>query len=91
MSGALDLYCALLDIEVPPEKARAVVEAFATLKKEPTVHDRGDAAAVRQLQHGLDENWWDMRLNAMTDEITLKVGVLILFLLAWAILMHRLA
>ncbi len=29
MSGALDLYCALLDIKVPPEKARAVVDALA--------------------------------------------------------------
>jgi hypothetical protein len=91
MSGALDLYCALLDIEVSPEKARAVVEAFATLKKEMSVRDRGEAAALRQLQQGLDESWWDLRLKAMTDEITLKVGGLVLFLLAWAILMHRLA
>lgn len=92
MSGALDLYCALLDIEVPPEKARVVVEALVTLKKEMSVHDRGEAAAaLRQLQQGLDENWWDLRLKAMTDEITFKVGGLVLFLLAWAILMHRLA
>lgn len=89
MSGSLDLYCALLDIEVPPEKARAVVEAFATLKKDMAVRDRGEAVALRQLQQGLDENWWDLRLNAMTDEITLKVGGLALFLIAWAILMHR--
>jgi hypothetical protein len=90
MSGALDLYCALLDIEVPPEKAQAVVEALAALKKDMAVRDRGEAAALRQLQQGLDENWWDLRLKAMTDEITLKVGGLILFLTAWAILMHRL-
>ena len=44
-----------------------------------------------QLQRGLAENWWDLRLNAMTDEITLKFGGLILLLTAWEILMHRLA
>ena len=91
MSGALDLYCALLDIEVPPEKARAVVEALVTLKKEMSVRDRGEAVVLRRLQQGLDENWWDLRLNAMTDEITLKVGGIILFLTAWEILLHRLA
>jgi hypothetical protein len=91
MSGALDLYCALLDIEVPPEKARSVVEALVTLKKEMSVRDRAEAVVLRPLQQGLDENWWDLRLKAMTDEITLKVGGLVLFLLAWAILMHRLA
>ena len=91
MSGALDLYCALLDINVPPEKARAVVEALGALKQEMAVRHRSEAAALRQLQQGLDENWWDLRLNAMTDEITLKIGGLVLFLLAWAILMHRLA
>ena len=89
MSGALDLYCALLDIEVPPEKARAVVEALAAARREMTVRDRGESVALRQPQQEFDENWWDLRLNAMTDEITLKIGGLVLFLLAWAILMHR--
>jgi hypothetical protein len=91
MSGALDLYCALLDINVPPEKARAVVEALGAATREITVRDRGLGAALRQPQREFDENWWDLKLNAMTDEITLKVGGLALFLLAWAILMHRLA
>jgi hypothetical protein len=89
MSGALDLYCALLDINVPPEKARAVVEALGALKQERAVRHRGDVDALRQLQQGLDENWWDLRLNAMTDEITVKLGGIALFLIAWEILMHR--
>jgi len=89
MSGALDLYCALRDIEVPPEKARAVVTALAAATREITVRDRGESVALRQLQQEFDANWWDLRLKAMTDEITLKVVSLILFLTAWEIIMHR--
>ena len=86
MSGELDLYCALRDIEVPAEKARAVVEALATMRQERSA--RTHTKTLQQLQGELDAKLWDLKFKAMTDEITVKFGVFMLLVAACEIIMH---
>ena len=94
MSARFELYCALRDIEVPAEKARAVVDALEVARHEiagggsteyiPRFISAGDKH-LQQLRNELLE----LKFQHATNTIVMQVGGFII-VLAWLVLMLHL-
>lgn len=93
-AAALELYCALREIEVPAEKARGVVEAIAAARK-PTP-SRAGIEKMSAWDHMLDprpqqleSELWDLRFKSAADTLVIRFTGLMLGVLGLVFILHH--